>query len=167
VAHHPSAALLGCTSRRTSWRRCRRGSTIRPRPGCAQSGTPSTTPEVDAAGRFAADFAAYPKAVAKIGDDLDALLAFYDFPVEHWKHLRTSNPIESAFATVRLRQRVTKGPGCREAGLAMAFKLLENAQARWRRVNGYELVAVVRAGGVFVNGKLQERMDKESHEDAA
>jgi transposase-like protein len=122
---------------------------------------------VDAAAQFAADFAAYPKAVAKICDDLDALLAFYNFPAEHWKHLRTSNPIESAFATVRLRQRVTKGPGSRDAGLAMAFKLLETAQSRWRRVNGHELVAVVRAGGNFVNGKLQERINNESDEDAA
>ena len=122
---------------------------------------------VDAARTFAADFAAYPKAVAKITDDLDALLAFYDFPAEHWKHLRTTNPIESTFATVRLRQRVTKGPGCRDAGLAMAFKLLEAAQARWRRVNGHELVALVRAGATFVNGKLQERAINPSQEDAA
>jgi len=63
------------------------------------------------------------------------LLAFYDFPAEHWIHLRTTNPIESTFATVRLRQRVTKGPGSRAAGIAMAFKLIESAQARWRVVN--------------------------------
>jgi transposase-like protein len=63
------------------------------------------------------------------------LLAFYDFPGEHWIHLRTTNPIESAFATVRLRQRVTKEPGSRAAGIAMAFKLIESAQHRWRAVN--------------------------------
>mgnify|MGYP001757365722 CR=1 FL=1 len=63
------------------------------------------------------------------------LLAFYDFPAEHWVHLRTTNPIESTFATVRLRQRVTKGPGSRAAGIAMAFKLIESAQRRWRAVN--------------------------------
>jgi len=62
------------------------------------------------------------------------LLAFYDYPAEHWVHLRTTNPIESTFATVRLR-RVTKGPGSRAAGIAMAFKLIESAQARWRMVN--------------------------------
>ncbi len=73
--------------------------------------------------------AKWPKAVAKITDDLDVLLAFYDYPAEHWIHLRTTNPIESTFATVRLRQRVTKGPGSRAAGLAMAFKLIEAAQA--------------------------------------
>src|SRR5674476_389092 len=79
--------------------------------------------------------AKFPKAVAKITDDLDVLLAFYDYPAEHWIHLRTTNPIESTFATVRLRQRVTKGPGSRAAGIAMAFKLIESAQARWRMVN--------------------------------
>ena len=73
-----------------------------------------------------------PKAVAKITEDLDALLEFYDYPAEHWIHLRTTNPIESTFATVRPRQRVTKGPGTRAAGIAMAFQLIESAQARWR-----------------------------------
>ena len=77
----------------------------------------------------------WPKAAAKITDDLDVLLAFYDYPAEHWVHLRTTNPIESTFATVRLRQRVTKGPGSRAAGVAMAFKLIESAQRRWRAVN--------------------------------
>ena len=96
---------------------------------------------------FEADYGAkWPKAVAKITDDLDVLLAFYDYPAEHWIHLRTTNPIESTFATVRLRQRVTKGPGSRAAGVAMAFKLIESAQARWRAVNAPHLVALVRAG---------------------
>jgi hypothetical protein len=75
------------------------------------------------------------QAAAKITDDLDVLLAFYDYPAEHWIHLRTTNPIESTFATVRLRQRVTKGPGSRAAGVAMAFKLIESAQTRWRAVS--------------------------------
>ena len=89
-----------------------------------------------AAKAFEADFGAkWPKAVAKITDHLDVLLAFYDFPAEHWIHLRRTNPIESTFATVRLRQRVTKGPGSRAAGVAMSFKLIESAQARWRAVN--------------------------------
>ncbi|GGO71780.1 hypothetical protein GCM10012289_38260 [Nonomuraea cavernae] len=83
----------------------------------------------------AAYSAKYPKAVAKVADDLDELLAFYDYPAEHWVHLRTTNPIESTFATVRHRTKVTKGPGSRAAGLAMAFKLMESAQARWRAVN--------------------------------
>ena len=109
---------------------------------------------------FAADYAVkWPKAVAKITDDLDVLLEFYDYPAEHWVHLRTTNPIESTFATVRLRQRVTKGPGSRAAGIAMAFKLIESAQARWRAVNAPHLVALVRAGARFKNGVLVERDD--------
>lgn len=120
---------------------------------------------VDAAGVFAREFTKFPKAVAKITDDLDVLVAFYDFPVEHWKHLRTTNPIESTFATARLRQRVTKGPGSRAAGLAMAFKLMEAAQQRWRRINGHELVALVRAGATFINGQLQERTDTRDEEE--
>ena len=109
---------------------------------------------------FAADYGTkWPKAVAKITDDLDVLLAFYDYPAEHWIHLRTTNPIESTFATVRLRQRVTKGPGSRAAGIAMAFKLIESAQARWRAVNAPQLVALVRAGATFKNGVLVERDD--------
>ncbi len=99
----------------------------------------------------------YPKAVAKIIDDLDVLLEFYKYPAEHWIHLRTTNPIESTFATVRLRQRVTKGPGSRTAGIAMAYKLIDAAQARWRAVNAPHLVALVRAGAVFHKGKLLER----------
>ena len=111
-----------------------------------------------AAKAFAAEFGTkWPKAAAKITGDLDMLLAFYDFPAEHWIHLRTTNPIESTFATVRLRQRVTKGPGSRAAGVAMAFKLIEAAQTRWRMVNAPHLVALVRAGATFVNGKLVER----------
>jgi transposase-like protein len=85
--------------------------------------------------------AKFPKAVAKITGDLDQLLAFYDYPAEHWVHLRTTNPIESTFATVRHRSKITKGPGSRAAGLAMAFKLIESAQDRWRAVNAPHLVA--------------------------
>ena len=103
--------------------------------------------------------AKFPKAVAKITDDLEELLAVYDYPVEHWVHLRTTNPIESTFGTVRHRTKVTKGPGSRAAGLAMAFKLIEAAQARWRAVNAPHLVALVRAGARFEAGKLVERPD--------
>lgn len=107
---------------------------------------------------FEIDYGAkYPKAVAKIVDDADVLLEFYRYPAEHWIHLRTTNPIESTFATVRLRTKVTKGPGSRTAGLAMAYKLIEAAQARWRAVNAPHLVALVRAGSVFHKGKLLER----------
>jgi transposase-like protein len=114
-----------------------------------------------AAKAFEAAYGAkFPKAVAKITDDLDELLAFYDYPAEHWVHLRTTNPIESTFATVRHRTKVTKGPGSRAAGLAMAFKLIEAAQDRWRAVNAPHLVALVRAGAVLVNGHLVERPDE-------
>lgn len=106
----------------------------------------------------------WPKATAKITEDLDVLLAFYDYPAEHWVHLRTTNPIESTFATVRLRQRVTKGPGSRAAGVAMAFKLIESAQARWRAVNAPHLVALVRAGAEFKKGILVERPDEATEE---
>jgi len=117
---------------------------------------------------FAHEFGAkWPKAVAKIIDDLDALLAFYDFPAEHWIHLKTTNPIESTFSTVRLRTRVTKGAGSRVAGLAMAFKLIESAQQRWRAVNGPHLVALVRAGAKFEKGVLIERPKEQDQEDAA
>jgi len=113
---------------------------------------------VKAAEEFQADYGVkWPKAAARIIDDLDVLLAFYDFPAEHWIHLRTTNPIESTFATVRLRQRVTKGPGSRAAGIAMAFKLIESAQQRWRAVNAPHLVALVRAGARFERGILVER----------
>jgi putative transposase len=116
---------------------------------------------VKAAKAFEADYGVkWPKATAKITDHLDVLLAFYDYPAEHWIHLRTTNPIESTFATVRLRQRVTKGPGSRAAGVAMAFKLIESAQARWRAVNAPHLVALVRAGATFEKGKLVERTDE-------
>ncbi|MHB1569973.1 MAG: IS256 family transposase [Solirubrobacteraceae bacterium] len=91
--------------------------------------------------------AKYPKAIAKLDRDWKHLTAFYDFPAEHWRHLRTSNAIESSFATVKLRTRVTKGAGSKKAALSMAYKLLDAAQQRWRRFNGHELVTDVLAGG--------------------
>jgi transposase-like protein len=118
---------------------------------------------VDTAELFGAK---YPKAVAKIVDDREQLLAFYDFPAEHWVHLKTSNPIES-FATVRLRTKVTKGPGSRAAGLAMVFKLLQAAEEHWRYVNGAHLVALVRTGATFEKGVLVERPEQAAQEVAA
>ncbi|MER6611777.1 transposase, partial [Streptomyces sp. NPDC000927] len=85
------------------------------------------------------------------------LLAFYDFPAEHWIHLRTTNPIESTFSTVKLRTKVTRGAGSPAAALAMVFKLVESAQTRWRAITAPHLVALVRAGTRFENGVLVER----------
>ena len=115
---------------------------------------------LEAVQAFADAFSAWPKAVTKVSAELDTLLAFFDYPAEHAIHLRTTNPIESTFATVRLRQRVTKGAGSRAAGLAMAFKLAEAAQARWRHINAPHLVAVVRAGARFIDGQLPERREE-------
>jgi transposase-like protein len=107
---------------------------------------------------FAAAYGAkFPKAVAKVTEDQDELLAFYDYPAEHWVHLRTTNPIGSTFATVRLRTKVTKGHGSKGAAQGMAFKLIESAQRRWRMVNAPHLVALVRAGARFERGRLVER----------
>ena len=99
----------------------------------------------------------YPKAVASLRRDDEHLLTFFDFSAQQWKHLRTSNVVESPFATARLRQRVTKGPGSRNRGLTMAFKLLEMAQKRWRRLNGAALLPLVREGATFVDGVRGER----------
>lgn len=106
--------------------------------------------------------AKYAKATEKLLKDREALLAHFAYPAQHWIHLRTTNAIESTFATVRLRTKKTKGAGSRSAGLAMAYKLLEAAQARWRCVNAPHLVALVRAGATFVDGVKVEREDQRS-----
>ncbi len=107
----------------------------------------------DAIAGFATEYGVkYPKAVTTLEQDADALLTFFDFRAEHCKHLRTSNVIESPFATVRLRQRVTKGAGSRTKGLLMAYKLLDMAQARWRRLDGAHHLPLVRDGVAFVDG---------------
>ncbi|MDQ1024749.1 transposase-like protein [Streptomyces umbrinus] len=101
----------------------------------------------------------FPKAVKKITDAGHRLLAFYDLPAEHWIHLRTTNPIESTFATVRLRTKVTKGIGSAAAALATVFTLVESAQARWRAVSAPPLVALVRARARFERGHLVDRLE--------
>ena len=100
--------------------------------------------------------AKYPKATECLAKDRPELLTFYDFPAEHWLHLRTTNPIESVFATVRLRTAKTKGSGTRDACLTMVFKLMESAAKRWRVLNGSTLLADVIAGVVFIDGEKQE-----------
>jgi transposase-like protein len=117
----------------------------------------------EAIAQFASEFQAkYPKATECLCEDEELLCTHFDFPAEHWKHLRTTNVIESAFATVRLRQRVTKGAGSRAKALLMAFKLLDMAQLRWRKFNGSELLPLVRAGVTFVDGVRQERENKKT-----
>jgi transposase-like protein len=112
---------------------------------------------------FASEFGAkWPKAISRIVDDKDALLTYYDYPAEHWRHLRTTNPIESVFAPVRARTEITKGPGSRRAGLAMIFKLMEAAEQRWRKLTGAHLVALVRAGARFENGELVEGSEEKA-----
>jgi transposase-like protein len=106
--------------------------------------------------RFSEEYGArYPKAVETLTKDQDRLLTFFDFPAEHWIHLRTTNPIESTFSTVKARTKTTKGAGSRKAGLAMAFKLLLAAEKRWRKVNAPYLVALVKAGVEFPNGEAE------------
>ena len=101
--------------------------------------------------------AKYPKAVACLEKDREVLLTFYDFPAEHWIHLRTTNPIESTFATVRLRHRRTKGNGSRTACLAMVFKLTLCAEKTWRRLNSPLLIGKIVEGYEFVDGVMQEK----------
>jgi transposase-like protein len=101
----------------------------------------------------------HPRAATALQDDLERLLTFFAFPKEHWKHLRTTNPIESTFATVKLRTKATRGAGSRAAGLAMAFQLMQVAQRTWRRIDSPELVPQVRAGVRFRDGVRVERKD--------
>lgn len=112
----------------------------------------------------------YPKAVTCLRKNEDQLMTLYDFPAQQWTHLRTTNPIESTFATVRLRQRVTKGAGSRKKALLMAFKLIEMASKRWRRLKGYELMADLASGCRFEDGIKQKNTDhakETSKKDAA
>ena len=98
----------------------------------------------------------YPKATECLAKDRDVLLTFYDFPAEHWLHIRTTNPIESVFATVRLRHNKTKGSGTRSACLTMVYKLMESASKKWRALNGSTLLPEVVKGTIFVDGVRQK-----------
>jgi transposase-like protein len=117
---------------------------------------------------FAREFEArYPKSAECLLREQDTLLTFFDFPAEHWIHLRTTNPIESPFATVKTRTRQTKGAGARQAGLALAFKLALAAEKHWRKVNMPHLVALVRAGVKFQDGVQVIPLQERGHEIAA
>ena len=100
--------------------------------------------------------AKYGPACKCLQKDRDVLLSFYDFPAEHWSHLRTTNPIESTFATIRLRHRKTKGNGTRRASLAMMFKLAQSASKKWRRLNCHEMIKLVIEGRSFKDGTIQK-----------
>jgi transposase-like protein len=100
--------------------------------------------------------AKFSGACACLRKDKKDLFSFYDFPAEHWVHIRTTNPIESTFATVRLRTARTKGCGSRLATLTMVFKLAEQAEKHWRRLNAHRLIPVLLEGGKFVDGVLEE-----------
>ena len=103
----------------------------------------------------------YPKAMDCLAKDKNSLLVFYDYPAENWQHIRTTNPIESVFATVRLRTTKTKNCGSRITTLAMAFKLMETAQKKWQRLKGYQHLAEVITGVKFVNGIKQTEDQKQ------
>ncbi len=90
--------------------------------------------------------------------------AFYDYPADHWIHLRTTNPIESTFSTVRDRTEITRGAALQGGRSAMAFKLIKSAETRWRAVNGAHLAALVRAGAKFVDGRLAGRPEDQPGE---
>lgn len=110
--------------------------------------------------RFAAK---YPKAMECLEKDREELLAFYDFPAEHWVHIRTTNPIESTFATVRLRTKKSRNCGSRDTTLAMVFKLLQSAQARWKRIKGFTLLAEIITGVTFKNGvRVSDQSEREA-----
>ena len=140
VSPTPGAAVLVPRQMRTSWTTWRRGHS-QVKGALRRSSGAETKAEggESVRGRLPGQVS---EGGHEVPGEVDGLLAFYEYPAEHWIHLRTTNPIESAFATVRLRQRVTKGPGSRAAGIAMAFKLIESAQARWRAVNAPRLVAL-------------------------
>lgn len=103
--------------------------------------------------------AKYPKACQCLEKDKEALFAFYDFPASHWQHIRTTNPIESTFATIRHRTRQTKGCGSRMATLTMVFKLLSEAERGWRKLRGHELVEKVLNGVKFINGQMEKNVE--------
>lgn len=119
--------------------------------------SPSKETALAAYARFLSEYEAkYPKATECLRKDEDVLFTFYDFPAEHWRHIRTTNPIESAFATVRHRQRQTKGCGSRLATLMMVFKLAKDAERHWRKLNGSQLLAKVVEGTRFIDGVMEK-----------
>ena len=129
---------------------------------------PTRAEAVAAFDRFAQTYRAkYPKAADKLVTDRDALLAFYDFPAEHWIHLRTTNPIESTFATVRHRTTRTKNCIARSTFLGLAFKLVQEAEKAWRRIRGHERIAELMGGVLFKDGEPVKEEEQERQRLAA
>jgi transposase-like protein len=117
---------------------------------------PNRATALDEVRKFKEEYEAkYPKAVDCLVKDRETLFTFMDYPAAHWLHLRTTNAIESTFSTVKARTRTTKGADSRNAGLAMAFKLMMMAERRWRRVNSPHLVLAVQSGIVFPDGQIR------------
>jgi transposase-like protein len=112
--------------------------------------------QVSTAGFIALYEAKYPKACACLSQDKETLFTFYTFPASHWRHLRTTNPIESTFGTVRHRTRQTKGCGSRKATLMMVYKLATEAEKKWQRLHGCKLLEKVIEGVEFVNGEMKQ-----------
>jgi putative transposase len=149
-----ASSAAGCTRPRTCSLSCRRASSPRPNARCRRSGWPRTKADAEAAfDAFIESYQVkYEKAAECLNKDRDALLTFYDFPAEHWKHLRTTNPIESTFATVRHRTRWSKGCLSNRTALAMVFKLMEAAQKSWRRLDGNNQLPKLILGVKFADG---------------
>jgi transposase-like protein len=121
---------------------------------------PTRKDAVSEIGRFVAEFEEkYPRATETLTKDQDKLLTYFDYPAAHWVHLRTTNPVESPFATVKQRMRQTRGAGSRDAGLAMAFKLLLQAESKWRRLNAPHLLPLVQTGMLFPDGETKMLAD--------
>jgi transposase-like protein len=119
--------------------------------------SPTKEKALEAYNRFLSEYKAkYPKATACLQKDEEVLFVFYDFPAEHWQHIRTTNPIESTFATVRHRTRQTKGCGSRTATLMMVFKLTTQAEQRWRKLNSSQLLTHVIRGVSFIDGVMKK-----------
>jgi transposase-like protein len=130
--------------------------------------TPTRAEAIATFDRFVqTDRAKYPKAADKLVSDRDALLACYDFPTEHWMHLRTTNPVESTCATVRHRTTRTKHCVSRSTVLGLAFKLVQEAEKSWRRIRGYERIAELMAGGIFKDGEPVREKENEPQQRAA
>src|SRR6266436_5229085 len=156
TAQSPSSGA-GCIRRSISWIRCRKVFRGKAKQLIHEMYlAPTRKAALAAYDQFISSYhTKFPKACECLEKDKEILFTFYDFPAQHWSHLRTTNPIESTFATVRLRTHRTKGCGSRIATLTMVFKLGLEAQKRWRRLNGAELVAKVVTGVKFVDGEEQ------------